>query len=186
MLTCLAWYLGQGHANSSSSALASWKSAVSKPSVNQPYTSASSWCTSARWAWYCHRRARLMAARWAWQAAQGERRQVGTRAPGRRKFRPTDEQTEEGDGRTLLHHQAEPLQRRGIDPVQVLHCSMSLLHHHPLRMAAAIQLATALQLSQTLQEAQLGPVIGSRPLTVSSMQHRMKAYRLKIPICDEG
>jgi predicted nucleic acid-binding protein len=37
--------------------------------------------------------------------------------------------------------------------------AMSLLRRHPLRTADAIQLATALQLSQTLQEAQLGPII---------------------------
>src|SRR5262249_4671819 len=42
-------------------------------------------------------------------AAQGERGQVRTRAPGRYKLGPTGKQTEEGDSRTLLHHQAEPL-----------------------------------------------------------------------------
>ena len=37
--------------------------------------------------------------------------------------------------------------------------AVPLLRPHPLRTADAIQLTTALQLSQTLQEAQLGPVI---------------------------
>lgn len=51
-------------------------------------------------------------------------------------------------------------------------CAVSLLRYHPLHTADAIQLTTALQLSQTLQEAQLGPVIvvsaDDRPLDAAS------------------
>jgi hypothetical protein len=49
--------------NSSSNALASWRSAVSKPSVNQLYTGASTSWASARLPCCCHRRLRLIAAR---------------------------------------------------------------------------------------------------------------------------
>src|SRR5262249_47269439 len=49
--------------NTSSSALASRKSAVSNPSVNQEYTGASSARAASCFPCCCHRRARLMAAR---------------------------------------------------------------------------------------------------------------------------
>jgi len=49
--------------NASSRALASLKSAVSKPSLNQPYTGASSSRASLYLPCCCHRRARLVAAR---------------------------------------------------------------------------------------------------------------------------
>ena len=44
---------------------------------------------------------------------------MGARAPGRRKLGPTGQQTIQARRRALLHHQAEPLQRGRIDPVQV-------------------------------------------------------------------
>ena len=47
--------------SSSSSALASCKSAVSKPSVNQPQTDASSSRAAVRLPWRCHSRLRLIA-----------------------------------------------------------------------------------------------------------------------------
>ena len=52
-----------GHANSSNNAFASCKSAVSKPSVNQPYTGARRSWASWRLPCCCQRRARLVAAR---------------------------------------------------------------------------------------------------------------------------
>src|SRR2546427_3983259 len=52
-----------GHANSSNNALASCKSAVSNPSVNQLYTGASRSWASWRLPCCCQRRARLVAAR---------------------------------------------------------------------------------------------------------------------------
>src|SRR2546429_9531009 len=52
-----------GHANASNNALASLRSAVSKPSVNQPYTGASRSWASWRFPWLCQKRARLVAAR---------------------------------------------------------------------------------------------------------------------------
>jgi len=51
------------YVNASSSALASCRSAVSKPSVNQLYMGASSSCAAARLPCCCHRRPRLMVAR---------------------------------------------------------------------------------------------------------------------------
>jgi predicted nucleic acid-binding protein len=41
----------------------------------------------------------------------------------------------------------------------VIQGAVALLRVYPLRTADAIQLSTAVQLNQTLQEAQLGPVI---------------------------
>src|SRR5262249_6818434 len=65
-----------GHANSSSNALASCKSAVSKPSVNQLYTGASRSWASWRLPCCCQRQARLVAVRnskdlacWLWAIA---------------------------------------------------------------------------------------------------------------------
>src|SRR5712691_4197052 len=55
-------FLGN-HVNSSSNALASCKSTVSNPSVNQSYTPASSCCASLRLPCCCQRRLRLMATR---------------------------------------------------------------------------------------------------------------------------
>jgi hypothetical protein len=49
--------------NSSRSALASFKSAVSKPSLNQPYISASIARPSSRWPCFASRRTRLVVAR---------------------------------------------------------------------------------------------------------------------------
>jgi hypothetical protein len=51
------------YTNASSNALASFKSAVSKPSVNQWYTGARRSWASWRFPCWCHRRARLVAAR---------------------------------------------------------------------------------------------------------------------------
>ena len=51
------------YANASNNALASCRSVVSNPSVNQPYTGSSSCRTSSRLPWDCHRRLRLRAAR---------------------------------------------------------------------------------------------------------------------------
>src|SRR5215475_7785970 len=51
------------HANSSNNALASFKSAVSNPSVNHPYTGASRSWASWRLPCCCHSRARLVAVR---------------------------------------------------------------------------------------------------------------------------
>ena len=50
-----------GHANASNNALASFKSAVSKPSVNQLYTEASRSWASWRFPCCCQSRARLVA-----------------------------------------------------------------------------------------------------------------------------
>src|SRR6266567_3972703 len=65
-----------GHANSSNNALASLRSAVSNPSVNQLYTEASSSWASWRLPCCCQSRARLVAARsssdlacWFWAIA---------------------------------------------------------------------------------------------------------------------
>src|SRR5215831_7836101 len=65
-----------GHANSSNNALASLRSAVSKPSMNQLYTGASRSWASWRFPWRCQSRARLVAARsssdlacWFWAIA---------------------------------------------------------------------------------------------------------------------
>src|SRR5262249_16920491 len=52
-----------GYAHSSNNAFASFKSTVSKPSVNQSYTGASRAWASWRLAWCCHSRARLVATR---------------------------------------------------------------------------------------------------------------------------
>src|SRR6516162_5249383 len=56
-------YAHQAPPSSSSSALASLRSCVSKPSVNQPYTGASSLRASTRRPWSRRSRARLTAAR---------------------------------------------------------------------------------------------------------------------------
>src|SRR6516164_8698100 len=53
----------QSPSSSSSSAFASLRSGVSKPSVNQPYTGSSRWRASAGWPWSRRSRARLIAAR---------------------------------------------------------------------------------------------------------------------------
>src|SRR5215471_10952023 len=50
-----------GHANASNNVLASLRSAVSKPSVNQWYTGARRSWASWRLPWPCQRRARLVA-----------------------------------------------------------------------------------------------------------------------------
>src|SRR5262245_23971563 len=64
------------HANSANNAFASFKSAVSNPSVNQLYTGASRSWASWRFPCCCQRRARLVAARssrdlacWCWAIA---------------------------------------------------------------------------------------------------------------------
>ena len=52
-----------GYLRASSNALASWRSTVSEPSVNQPYTGARRARASACLPWCCHRWLRLTAAR---------------------------------------------------------------------------------------------------------------------------
>src|SRR5215468_6275694 len=76
-----------GHANSSNNALASLRSAVSKPSVNQPYTGASRSWASWRLPCCCHRRAKLVEVRssqdlacWLWAIAMACWKQVSASA----------------------------------------------------------------------------------------------------------
>ena len=46
---------------------------------------------------------------------------VGPAAPGGRKHGTTRQQGEDGCGRSLINHQAQPFQGGGIAPVQIFH-----------------------------------------------------------------
>src|SRR5437016_9880379 len=75
------------YAHASNNALASWRSAVSNPSVNQSYPSPSTCRASLGFPWLCQSRAKLVAARssqdfalWAWASAMAWAKQVSASA----------------------------------------------------------------------------------------------------------